>query len=110
MFKYHPSGCENTILVLSQIPPHEATQEFSIRTICKDIKKPEPHTRKISQSLIQAEFLFAVRELGSGHSFNKHSRSISILDIIKVIDWRNAFDRGILGPPRMRRQKAFSYP
>lgn len=97
MFKCYSKGCKNAILVLSQIPPDKFDQRFSAKIICKKSKIPEPYTRKVLQSLVRKGFLRAVRGPGGGYTFKKHPGQISIFDIIKAIDGKDAFERCILG-------------
>jgi len=99
MFKLYSKGCEHAVRALAYAHIERDGARFQPKEVCKHIGIPEPYTRKILQSLVQAKFLVAHRGPGGGYSLARPAEEISLLDIIKAVDGHDTFDHCIMGLP-----------
>ena len=97
MFQLYSKGCEYAIRAFTCVVPSGDQTRFSAREVCKAADIPEPFTRKVLQSLVQAGFLTATRGPQGGYVLTRPPEEVSILEIIKAVDGEDTFDGCILG-------------
>lgn len=91
-------GCEYAIKAVLYICIHsENGEKLSTREIANDINSPEPFTAKILQSLVQKGIISSSKGPGGGFYIKPESKPIYIMDIVKIIDGKHAFERCGLG-------------
>lgn len=70
---------------------------MSISEIAGAIETPEPFTGKILQSLVRHGIISSAKGPGGGFFIDKKAVPIVVMDIVDLIDGKNAFERCGLG-------------
>ena len=71
--------------------------KLSIAHIAKAIDSPEPFTAKILQTLARHSIISSSKGPGGGFSIDKSAAPIKVMDIVDLIDGKQAFERCGLG-------------
>lgn len=93
-------GCQYALHLLSNIPVNSIGQKFLAVDLCRKAKVPVHSSRKILQQLVQQGFFEAVPGPGGGYRLLKDPNEVSLLDIIRLIDGKDAFDHCVMGLPQ----------
>jgi len=97
MLHLYSKACEYALRALCQLPRLGNPVRFQAAALCELAEIPEPFTRKVFQSLVQAGILKALRGPGGGYEFARPVSEISLLDVVLVIDGEHAFDVCAMG-------------
>jgi Rrf2 family transcriptional regulator, iron-sulfur cluster assembly transcription factor len=100
MLTLYSKGCEYVIRALVCAGQSKAGSFFRIRRISRRAKVPEAYTRKMFQKLVRTGFLKVRRGPGGGYQFRRPFASISLLDVIRAVDGKNALEHCIMGLPQ----------
>ena len=97
MFSLYSKGCEYTLRAL--ICGLELTngQGFRAEDACREAKVPESFTRKGFQRLAHRGILQTVKGPGGGYRFPSSTRTISILQIVRIVDGEEAYRHCVMG-------------
>ncbi len=96
MFNLYSKGCRYAIRAIMKISPRERVEGFSLKSVCKKTKLPEPFTRKMFQALVRNGVLTARSGPGGGYRFRKDPSKISVLEIVHALDGKDAFDQCVI--------------
>ena len=99
MFRLYSKGCEYALRALMCVVPNEETRRFQAADVCRQVKIPEPYTRKVFQALTRGGFLKASRGPGGGYELSRPPSEISLLEVIRAVDGEETFDHCIMGLP-----------
>lgn len=97
MFKLYSKGCQYALRALVLFVSEPETKRFQAADICERLDIPEPFTRKIFQSLVQAGLLAAHRGPGGGYSLVRDPRDITLLEAIQAVEGPDTFSQCVLG-------------
>jgi len=97
VFRLYSKGCEYAIRALMCAAPDGSVRRFQAKDVCQRSGIPEPYTRKVLQSLVQAGFLRAVLGPGGGYEMTRDPAEITLYEIIRAVDGEDTFDACILG-------------
>lgn len=99
VFRLYSKSCEYAIRALMCAAPDGSPRRFQAKDVCQRSGIPEPYTRKVLQSLVQAGFLRAVLGPGGGYEMTCDPAEITLYEIIRAVDGEDTFDACILGLP-----------
>lgn len=71
--------------------------KLSIHEIAEAIESPEPFTAKILQTLVKHKIISSSKGPGGGFYIDRKAKPIVVMDIVEVIDGKQAFERCGLG-------------
>jgi Rrf2 family transcriptional regulator, iron-sulfur cluster assembly transcription factor len=71
--------------------------KISIHEIADAIESPEPFTAKILQLMVKYKIISSSKGPGGGYYIDKKANPIVVMDIVNVIDGKQAFERCGLG-------------
>ncbi|MBP9854158.1 MAG: Rrf2 family transcriptional regulator [Candidatus Omnitrophica bacterium] len=100
MFKIYSKACEYALRALTQIPKDNFDRKFLAVEMARKAKIPIHSARKTLQLLVECGYLEAISGPGGGYRLNKNPENITLLDIIKKIDGKDAFNRCVMGLPQ----------
>ncbi len=91
-------SCEYAIKSVLHLCIHTKDgSKLNIHEIAESIESPEPFTAKILQTLVKHKIISSSKGPGGGFYIDKKSKPIVVMDIVNIIDGRDAFDRCGLG-------------
>lgn len=91
-------SCEYAIKAVLHLCIHTGKgSKLSIHEIAEAIDSPEPFTAKILQTLVKHKIISSSKGPGGGFFIEAKSQPIVIMDIVDVIDGKQAFERCGLG-------------
>ena len=99
MFRLYSKGCEYALRALTYAARQNEDARFRASDVCKQTGVPESSSRKIIQALVQGGFLRAVRGPDGGYVLSRNPDRITLLDVIRAVDWNDMFDRCVLRLP-----------
>lgn len=99
MFHLYSKGCEYAIRALIDIAAHGQESYVTVQQVCRRTRLPEPSTRKMLQLLSQKGFLRSIPGPHGGYQLLKAADRINVLDVIQVIDGRDALEGCVLDLP-----------
>jgi len=85
------NSCKYGIRAVVYLASRRTRKNIGIREIAKDLGLPSPFLAKILQQLAKHKILHSVKGPNGGFSLNKKPESITMLDIVKIIDGDNLF-------------------
>jgi Rrf2 family iron-sulfur cluster assembly transcriptional regulator len=100
MFRLYSRGCEYAIRAMVAAVLAGGDKRFLAKEVCREAGIPESFTRKVFQSLVQGEFLEAVRGPGGGYVLTRDPSQVSVYDVIVAVDGEDTFEHCILGLPQ----------
>ncbi|MCF6367029.1 MAG: Rrf2 family transcriptional regulator [Bacteroidales bacterium] len=90
--------CKYGIRAILYIAVHEKEEKkIGIKKIAEDLELPGPFLGKIMQTLAKQKILNSVKGPHGGFSLAKEPGSISLYDIVKVIDGVDVFHECLIG-------------
>lgn len=104
MFRLYSQKCAYVLKALSTVPLKKSKETFTAAALCQQANVPESITRKALQALSQAGYLETVTGPTGGYKFKKSPKSISLLEIITVIEKKDSYDHCIMGLPQCDEQ------
>lgn len=72
-------------------------KRLSIGQIAEAIESPVPFTGKILQTLARHEIISSAKGPGGGFFISENSRPVKIMEVVELIDGKQAFERCGLG-------------
>lgn len=97
MFRFYSKACEYAIQALTCMAPSGGGEPFCAKAVCEKAHIPEPFTRKVFRTLVQAGLLRAVRGPRGGYSLTRHPSRIPLLEIVRAVDGEDTFSGCIMG-------------
>lgn len=85
------NSCKYGIRALVYLASRHTRSNIGIREISGDLGLPSPFLAKILQQLAKHKILNSVKGPNGGFSLKKKPESITMLDIVKIIDGDNLF-------------------
>ncbi|MBN2666106.1 MAG: Rrf2 family transcriptional regulator [Bacteroidales bacterium] len=85
------NSCKYGIRAVVYLASRHTKNNIGIREISKDLDLPSPFLAKIMQQLAKHKILNSVKGPNGGFSLKKKPESITMLDIVKIIDGDNLF-------------------
>ena len=85
------NSCKYGIRALVYLASRHTKSNIGIREISGDLGLPSPFLAKILQQLAKHKILNSVKGPNGGFSLKKKPESITMLDIVKIIDGDNLF-------------------
>ncbi|MCB0793804.1 MAG: Rrf2 family transcriptional regulator [Flavobacteriales bacterium] len=94
-------ACEYGMRAMVHIATHGAGDQFvGVREVAEAVDAPEAFTAKILQKLSRSGLLNSVKGPGGGFSISQEAiRKVHLIDIVEVIDGKQAFEGCVLGLP-----------
>lgn len=86
-------GIRAVIYLASYFP---GKNNIGIKKISEDLKLPTPYLAKILQQLVKNKILDSTKGPNGGFSLHKKPESITLLDIVKIIDGDNLIKNCII--------------
>lgn len=97
MFRFYSKGCEYAMQALTCMSPLGSSELFCAKALCEKAHIPEPFTRKVFRTLVEAGLLRAVRGPHGGYSLTRHPSRIPLLEIVRAVDGDVTFAGCIMG-------------
>ena len=97
MFALYSKGCEYTLRALVCGLEIKNGEGFRVEDACREAAVPESFTRKGFQLLVHQGVLRTVRGPGGGYRLQDSASGISILEIVKLIDGEEIYERCVMG-------------
>ncbi len=85
------NSCKYGIRAVVYLASRHTRNNIGIREISKDLGLPSPFLAKILQQLAKQKILNSVKGPNGGFTLKKKPESITMLDIVKIIDGDNLF-------------------
>ncbi|HAX92870.1 MAG TPA: Rrf2 family transcriptional regulator [Bacteroidales bacterium] len=85
------NSCKYGIRAVVYLASRYTRNNIGIREISKDLGLPSPFLAKILQQLAKQKILNSVKGPNGGFTLKKKPESITMLDIVKIIDGDNLF-------------------
>ena len=76
---------------------HHDAKRVGLKEIARELELPEPFIGKILQNLVRQGVLASVKGPNGGFSLGRPASTISIMDLVRIIDGMEAFKRCGLG-------------
>lgn len=100
MFSLYSKNCEYTLRALICGLERTPGKGFRVADACRKAGVPESFTRKGFQRLAHGNVLKTIHGPGGGYHLKGSPDSISVLEIIKIIDGGHAYDQCVMGLSR----------
>lgn len=97
MFTLYSKGCEYTLRALICGLEMTHGEGFRVEDACREADVPESFTRKGFQRLVHQGVLKTVRGPGGGYRLKGNASDISILEIVKLVDGEETYERCVMG-------------
>lgn len=97
MFSLYSKGCEYTLRALICGLDLAKDGGFRVEDACRKARVPESFTRKGFQRLVHGGVLITLRGPGGGYYLNGEAAAISVLQIVKVVDGGETYERCVMG-------------
>lgn len=85
------NSCKYGIRAVVYLASRHTRENIGIKEISKDLGLPSPFLAKILQQLARNKILVSVKGPNGGFSLKKKPESITMLDIVKIIDGDDLF-------------------
>ena len=93
----YSKGCEHVMRALVKIIQASPDGNFSIQEVCCKNRLPFSFTQKIFRLLTRKGYLEARTGPKGGYRFLISPEKISVLDIVKAVDGKDAFEGCVMG-------------
>lgn len=97
MFSLYSKACEYTLRALICGLEKTNGKGFRVEDACREAEVPESFTRKGFQRLVHRGILKTVRGPGGGYWLKGNASDISILEIVKLLDGDESYERCVMG-------------
>jgi len=95
-------GCEHAIRVLLYVAAHPAESPLAVREIARALEVPSPTLAKIIQTLARHGLLVSQKGPGGGVALGRSADSVTLLDVVDLVDGPGLRTQCILGVPGCR--------
>ena len=96
MTHLYTRGSEYALRALQAMATH-GDESITVRELCRLADVPEPFTRKILQQLVHGGLLSSIRGPGGGLRFARDPATVSLMEVVELIDDGSRLDRCVLG-------------
>jgi Rrf2 family transcriptional regulator, iron-sulfur cluster assembly transcription factor len=100
MFSLYSKNCEYTLRALICGLESSREKSFRVEDACREAGVPESFTRKGFQRLVRGKILKTVRGPGGGYLLEKRPEDVNVLEVVKIIDGKNAYENCVMGLSR----------